>query len=232
MTAIWKGRLAWFWQEWLRPLLVVGIVLGSLRSAVADWNDVPSGSMKPTILEGDRIFVNKVAYDLKFPFTTWRLAEWADPQRGDIVVLWSPYDGQRLVKRVVGVPGDTIEVRAQRLRVNGHTASYGPLSDEEMARLENEGLPRSALRSETVESRSHAVMSEGMGGSGSSFGPVTVPHGRYFLMGDHRDDSFDSRFWGFADRERILGRASAVVLSLDRHHYLRPRWHRFFCPLG
>src|SRR5262249_61738075 len=96
------------WREWLRPLLVVLVVLFAVRSAVADWNDVPTGSMKPTILEGDRIFVNKLAYDLKVPFLGWRLIRWADPNRGDIIVFRSPADGTRLVKRVVGVPGGTI----------------------------------------------------------------------------------------------------------------------------
>ena len=117
------------WNEWVRPLLVLVIVLGSLRSAVADWNDVPSRSMEPTILPGDRIFVNKLAYDLKIPFTTVRILHWADPQRGDIVVLWSPYDGKRLVKRVVAVPGDLIEAKGHRLTLNGRPAQYVPFSD-------------------------------------------------------------------------------------------------------
>src|SRR6266540_2752238 len=77
------------WREWVKPLLVVLVVLFSVRSAVADWNDVPTGSMKPTILEGDRIFVNKLAYDLKVPFTTWHLAQWGNPGRGEVVVFFS-----------------------------------------------------------------------------------------------------------------------------------------------
>src|SRR5512140_2840639 len=104
-----------FWQEWVKPLLLTIIVLGSMRSALADWNDVPTGSMKPTILEGDRVFVNKLAYDLKVPFTTFHLATWSNPQRGDIVVFYSPQDGRRLVKRVVGLPGDTLELRDNHL---------------------------------------------------------------------------------------------------------------------
>src|SRR5690349_16666429 len=96
------------WREWLRPLFVSVLVLGSFRSAVADWNDVPSGSMKPTLLEGDRIFVNRMAYDLRVPFLGWSLVRRADPERGDIVVLWSPVDGRRLVKRAVAIPGDTV----------------------------------------------------------------------------------------------------------------------------
>jgi len=103
MNEVWKKRLIWLWNEWIKSLLIVVLVVGGFRSAIADWNDVPSGSMKPTILEGDRIVVNKLAYDLKVPFTKWRIARWTKPQRGDIVVLFSPADGKRLVKRVVGL---------------------------------------------------------------------------------------------------------------------------------
>src|SRR3954449_2152472 len=90
----------------LRSIALLALVIFAARSSLADWNDVPSGSMKPTILEGDRLYVNKLAYDLKIPFTTFHLAEWSNPQRGDIVVFFSPHDGQRLVKRAVGLPGD------------------------------------------------------------------------------------------------------------------------------
>src|SRR5690349_23095607 len=106
-----RSRARYWWGKEIRPLLLLALVLFSIRSSLADWSDVPSGSMKPTILEGDRIYVNKLAYDLKVPFTTWHIAEWGGPQRGEIVVFFSPKDGQRLVKRVVGLPGDTIELR-------------------------------------------------------------------------------------------------------------------------
>src|SRR5207302_3032432 len=108
-----------FWRQWVKPFAIVLLVLFGVRSAVADWNDVPTGSMKPTILEGDRIFVNKLAYDLKVPFLGWRLARWGGPERGEVIVFASPADGTRLVKRVVGVPGDRIEVADNRLWVNG-----------------------------------------------------------------------------------------------------------------
>jgi signal peptidase I len=111
----------------LRILAVMILIVTSLRSALADWNDVPSGSMKPTIEIGDRVVVNKLAYDLKIPFTTIEVAKWGDPKRGDIVVLFSPQNGTRLVKRVVAIPGDTISMEANELFVNGSAARWKPI---------------------------------------------------------------------------------------------------------
>src|SRR5439155_24601805 len=105
----------YLWREWLRPALLIAAIVFPLKSAVADWNWVPTGSMKPTILEGDLVLVNKLAYDLKVPFTLFRLAEWSNPQHGDIVVFFSPKDGTPLVKRVLAGPGDTIEMRDEGL---------------------------------------------------------------------------------------------------------------------
>src|SRR5438105_739084 len=122
-----KKPLLKFWRNYAQPFLFAAIVLTTFRSSIADWNDVPTGSMKPTILEGDRIFVNKLAYDLKVPFTTWHIAQWSDPKRSEIVVFYSPENGTRLVKRVVAVPGDRIEVRGGLLIVNDQPLSYGPL---------------------------------------------------------------------------------------------------------
>ncbi|MHC4609747.1 MAG: signal peptidase I, partial [Planctomycetota bacterium] len=96
MQIEWKTRLLKFWL-WVKPLLVVTVVLCTLRSAVADWNDVPTGSMKPTVLEGDRIFVKKLAYGLRVPFTDWWVRQWEGPRRGDVVVCFSPDTGERLV---------------------------------------------------------------------------------------------------------------------------------------
>ena len=107
-------RLKKAWRD-NKSLLVTIIILTAVRSAIADWNDVPTGSMNPTIVQGDRVFVNKLAYDLKVPFTTWHLAQWSNPKRGDIVVFFSPVDGTRLVKRVIGLPGDKIELADEHL---------------------------------------------------------------------------------------------------------------------
>ncbi len=211
-----------FWVEWLRPLAVIALVLGSFRSAVADWNDVPTGSMRPTVLEGERVFVNRVAYDLKVPFTTLRIAQWADPSRGDIVVCYSPHDGRRLLKRVVGVPGDRIEMKDNRLIVNGIAAHYQDttLRDGDTTILH-----------ETVDRRGHLVEVAGDSSAGATFGPVVVPPERYLVMGDNRDNSFDSRFFGFVPRSEILGRATRIVASVDPERSFRPRFERFFKPL-
>lgn len=224
----WKRHGKILWGEWLKPLLIIGLVMFSFRSAVADWNDVPTGSMKPTILEGDRIFINKVAYDLKFPFTRWRLAQWKDPAWGDVVVLRSPEDGKRLVKRVVGLPGDVLEVRGRILVRNGEPAVYRMLEIEGgMAYLDMEPPP--ALYTEAFDGRKHPIMLRGSGLHPP--GPFFVPEGTFFVMGDNRNNSRDSRYFGPVDRSAILGRATAVALSLDREHYYKPRWQRFFSNL-
>jgi signal peptidase I len=223
-----RVRAGVFWRERVRPLLVIAFLLGSFRSAVADWNDVPSGSMRPTILEGDRIFVDRTAYDLRVPFVGWRVVTRSEPARGDIVVFWSPVDGRRLVKRVVGVPGDTIAVRDGRVYLNGVPAHYGPLAVTDWGRLDAQAIdPRTVALETEGAAAPHPVMASAGWPGGPSFGPEVVPAGRYFVMGDHRDNSFDSRFWGYLDRDRIVGRARAVALSVDYERWT-PRWQRFF----
>jgi signal peptidase I len=217
-----------FWRYWVKPVAVVIVVLLTVRSAIADWNDVPTGSMKPTILEGDRILVNKLAYDLKVPFTRWHLLQWGDPERGEIVVFPSPRDEIRLVKRIVGTPGDVLELRENRLFVNGKPASYEPLDAavwRQLTVLDQEGH---SFWVETLGRKSHPVMKSLAPLGADNFGPVLVPRGHYFVMGDNRDGSFDSRFFGFVERDRIIGRATSVVMSLDLEHHLVPRWKRFF----
>src|SRR5215510_3748124 len=125
-----RSRARLWWRKEIQPLVILALVLFAIRSSLADWNDVPTGSMKPTIVEGDRVYVNKLAYDLKVPFTTWHLAQWGDPQRGDVVVFFSPHDGKRLVKRVIGLPGDTIELRNNVLLLNGQPTQYQPLPED------------------------------------------------------------------------------------------------------
>ena len=226
-----KDKMNRFWREWMRPLLVILIITSSFRSAIADWNDVPTGSMKPTIMEGDRIFVNKLAYDLKIPFTTAQVAQWDDPERGEVVVLFSPFDGKRLVKRVVGIPGDRIQLRDNQLYVNGKTIEYDPVDPKMIDDIPSAERPMFHFSLEDLTGRKHAVMITPGRGSLDSFDTIRVPPHHYFVMGDNRDNSFDSRHFGPVDRSQVVGRAVAVVASLNPSHYYLPRWHRFFTKL-
>ena len=143
----WLGRV---WRDWVRPIAVILVICGSFRSAVADWNDVPTGSMKPTILEGDRIFVNKLAYDLKVPFTTWPILEWGVPRRGDVVICYAPDSNERLVKRVVAVPGDTIAMRANRLFINGEPAVYDLLDADTLNQIDARSSTRLKVKNTII----------------------------------------------------------------------------------
>src|SRR6476620_8851138 len=169
--------------EEIKVFVLMLLVVSSLRSALADWNDVPTGSMKPTIQEGDRVVVNKLAYDLKVPFTTIEIAKWADPQRGDIVVLFSPVDGVRLIKRVIAVPGDRVAMLNNQLYVNGVAAKVaalqGPIPDEE------QGM--AWITDETLGAKTHKVMFTPQISALRSFPPTEVPKGYYWVMGDNRD---------------------------------------------
>ena len=217
------------WNEWGRPILLAVVIVLPLRASIADWYEVPSGSMQPTILEGDRIFVNKLAYDLRIPFTHWRIAEWDAPGRGDVVVFKSPYDGNRLVKRVIGLPGDRISMVDNRLYVNGEPVVYEPLNGETPRGL-NAPAPMQFMQEE-LPGRTHTVMLMPALRSIDTFPEQIVPPGRYFMMGDNRDNSADSRYIGFVERDRILGKATTVVLSLNYDNYHLPRWQRFFVGL-
>ena len=220
-----------WWRQEIRPLLILALVMFSVRSSLADWNDVPTGSMKPTILEGDRVFVNKLAYDLKVPFTTWHITEWSNPQRGDIVVFYSPKDGLRLVKRVIGLPGDTVELRNDQLIINGQPVEYAPADPEMAAQLSGIEREHGVFATEELPESPHAVMAINGVSAMLTFGPVQIPPGRYFMMGDNRDNSFDSRYFGTVARGQIVGRATGVVLSLNKENHWLPRWSRTFTSL-
>ncbi len=220
------GRL---WADWGRPFLIIVIVMSTLRSTVADWNHVPTGSMEPTILVGDRIFVNKLAYDLRLPFTMVRLTRWHSPQPGDLIVFRSPKDGRRVVKRVIGLPGDTVSLRSNRLSVNDEEARYQPLDASTLPYVASASLDFYDFQTESSRAlASHPIMTSPRLPSQATFGPVKVPDGHLFVLGDSRDDSFDSRFFGFVEKDRVFGRAHAIALSVDPTEGYKPRWGRFF----
>jgi signal peptidase I len=212
------SRWCRMWRGYLRPMLLTAVVLFAFRSTVIDWNFVPTGSMKPTIVEWDVVLVNKLAYDLKLPFVGKRVCTWDGPARGDIVVFDPPGTKDRYVKRVVGVPGDTLEMRDNRLFVNGRPAEYQLLPGEGADHLE--GV-------EAVAGRTHALMLSREPGGAASFGPTVVPAEHYFVLGDNRDNSADSRYFGFVSREKIAGRVGRVLISLDPVSDFAPRWSRW-----
>lgn len=221
------------WLEWRLTVFVVVFVIVPLKSSFADWNWVPTSSMNPTILEGDLVYVNKLAYDLRIPLTFKRASRWGDPKKGDIVVLFSPVDGTRLVKRVIGVPGDLLEMRSNILFVNGERLQYGRLPERAFAEMEPDLKARATFARETLGERGHAVMAiPAVATERRSFAPLLVPDGKYFVMGDNRDLSQDSRYFGFADREQIVGEATGVILSFNILDKYQPRVRRFFSELN
>lgn len=206
------------WARDNRGFALFMLLMLVFRSSFADWNTVPTASMKPTIVEGDRILVNKLAYDLRLPFTHLTLRRLAEPQRGDVVVFDSKVADNRLVKRVVGVPGDVVALRDNALVVNGLPSAYRDI----------EAGTQFVSAVETWGELSHGVrFAPGGVGAHSSFGPVRVPDGHYLVLGDNRDNSADSRYIGFVPRKEIVGKSETVVLSLDYDRYYLPRGDRF-----
>lgn len=217
-------------RTWLRSnrgFLVFLCCFGLFRTAVADWNPIPSGSMRPNLLEGDVVLVNRLAYDLKVPLTDTVLVHLGDPRRGDIVTFSSPADGTRLIKRIIGVPGDRIEMREEVLYVNGQPSTYvEPEALQEAVALFG---PRAAVRltERTASAPPRRVQwLEGIAAR-RSFEAIEVPPGQYLMLGDNRDNSADSRYFGLVPRERLIGRAHRVLVSADIQGAWRPRLERF-----
>ena len=227
MREEWRRKVVMIWKGWGLSLLSAILIATSFKSAIADWYNVPSGSMLPTILIGDRVFVNKLAYDLKFPYTTLQLVKWSAPKRGDIVVFLSPQDGTRLIKRVVGLPGDTIAMQDDRLLINGRFVHYGPLEKRIVDQIDRTEQAQYVFFSENLPGRQHAVVFTPSRPCRDSFRAMNVPDRKYFMMGDNRDNSADSRFFGLVDRKFVVGRTTMVVISREGS-FLHPRWDRFF----
>jgi signal peptidase I len=222
------------WHEWVRPILTVIIVLYAFRTTVMDWNDVPSGSMEPTIHPGDRIVVNKLSYDLTIPYTNIKIWRYSAPKRGDIVVFISPEkDRIRLVKRVIGVPGDRISMEQKQLTINGQPLRYEWSKDIEVISTGKGKLEEFRRGVEYLPGHEHALMiymkrDEPVH---MTLDEIVVPEGQYFMMGDNRDDSKDSRYYGLVDRDEIEGRAFAVALSFTDASIWKPNWGRWFSKL-
>ncbi len=225
----------WFLSTWKenKAFILFMALMFVFRSAVADWNEVPTGSMQPTIVEGDRLFVNKMAYDIRVPFTHLSLLKLSDPARGDIIVFDSKASDKRLVKRVVGIPGDSVELSNNILKINGEQLVYETVASEavtfEAVTFESTdaSLADVDLR-ENLLGVEHLIRVKKAGSRLSSFRAVTVPAGYYLALGDNRDNSADSRVIGFVPRNEIVGRSKSVVMSLNYDNFYLPRGDRFF----
>lgn len=209
------------WKEW-RGVVYFIFFMVLFRSAVADWYLVPTGSMKPTILEGDYVLTNRLAYQLKLPFTDTVLASWDAPRRGDIVVFDSPADGTRLVKRVVGLPGDRVAMLHNRIFINGEEVSYQGMNQQQAREVWPQHPP--LLLQERLGQVDHTVaVHDDRYSPYQSFPERVIPEGHYFMMGDNRDNSGDSRIFGTVDSHLIAGKADYILLSLDWGKSYLPR---------
>jgi signal peptidase I len=221
------ARVKSLWRDWRGFVLFIAIML-VFRSGVADWNQVPSGSMLPSILIGDRIVVDKLAYDLRVPFTLQRVARWEAPERGDVVTFPSPVDELLLVKRIVAIPGDRVSMQGNVLTINGEQAHYEEMDGAELDVPDTERRRYRYFR-EHLLGDERIVMFDRVPHPGANhFDELTVPAGMYLMLGDNRDNSSDFRVIGLVDGDRILGRAEAVAFSLDYDNYYAPRLDRFF----
>jgi signal peptidase I len=214
------------WIKENRGFIVLLICFGLFRTAIADWNPIPSGSMRPTLLEGDVVLVNRLAYDLKLPLTDVIAAHIGDPKRGDIVTFSSPADGKKLIKRLIGLPGDRVEMRDDVLFVNGVAAQY---NDPEvlMEPRESGGDTQAVRLIETLGQDKRRVQFLVGVPARNTFAPIEVPSGNYLMLGDNRDNSADSRYFGFVPRHLLIGQAHHVLASADIKGNWLPRLERF-----
>ncbi|MDR0779761.1 MAG: signal peptidase I [Pseudomonadales bacterium] len=184
------------------------IVLGVLcfRTAIADWNPVPTGSMEPTIYPGDVVLVNKTLLGPALPFTKGRLWAWQEPRRGDIITFQAPHVDEVYIKRVIGVPGDRIRTDGIRVLVNGVALPLTVIDDGNTS-----GILRAV---ETIDGREHYLQVNQRYLVQQLREEVVVPEQAYFVMGDYRNNSEDSRVFGFVPAANILGRATRLAVSV------------------
>ncbi len=201
--------------EYSRSLFPVLLIVLLFRSFLFEPFKIPSGSMIPTLLVGDFIVVNKFAYGVKLPVLNKKILSIGEPERGDVVVFRYPVDPSvNFIKRLIGLPGDTITYRDKELFINGEL-----VPKQESGRYTSDEVkcttPRAdaVLFRETVEDVEHDILLHER--SGSRNGQWIVPAGHYFVMGDNRDRSNDSREWGFVPEENMMGRAVGIWMNFD-----------------
>lgn len=208
-----------------RGFIVFLMCFGFFRLAIADWNPIPSGSMRPTLVEGDVVLVDRLAYDVKLPLSDIAIYQTGSPQRGDVITFTSPKDGVRLIKRLVAVPGDVVEMRDEVLYINGAAAEYA--APTTVAEPLDGGSTTPALRvRERIAGSERAVQFLPQVRAMRDFGPTLVPQENYFFLGDNRDNSADSRYIGWVPRHLLIGRAHHIVASADIKGNWLPRLER------
>lgn len=202
-----------------KQFFVFILLMSVFRSAVADWYTVPTGSMKPTIQEGDRVIVNKMAFDFLLPFTDISLLQIDKPKRGDIVVFDSQAANLRLIKRVIGLPGDSVAMSNDQVIVNGkHLPLSAAMNKPSFTKYLNSQIDNVNFYVKIDHSASNQL---------SNFSPVTVPSGHYLVLGDNRRNSADSRVYGFVPHKELKGKATYVAFSLNYENHFVPRKGRF-----
>jgi signal peptidase I len=209
-------------KELVRALVICFISVILVRSFVFELFKIPSSSMVPTLRIGDHIVVSKFNYGLTFPFTAWEFVNWSAPKRGDVIVFIYPKDESLYyIKRVIGLPGDKIEFKGKDLSVNGHVIPKQLVSDETEIKtvLGAEDPGAGQLYTETIDGVSHYVKYSNSSAFDYSKNPESyqVAADQFFVMGDNRDDSYDSRSWGNVPRHNIRGKAQVIWVSLDRN---------------
>jgi signal peptidase I len=190
------------WRENIEAILLAIVLALFIRTFIVQAFKIPSGSMKETLLIGDHILVNKFLYGVKLPFTSTTIIPYKEPQQGDIVVFKFPEDPDKdFIKRVVGVAGDVVEGRDKKIFVN-----HEPLNHDYGIHKDSRIVPGN------IQPR-------------DNFGPLVVPEKSLFVMGDNRDHSYDSRFWGFVNLKSVRGKAFLIYWSWDKSNF-GVRWKR------
>jgi len=216
-----KGKAEPLMVDYARSFFPIFLFVLLLRAFVVEPFRIPSGSMMPTLLVGDFILVNKFAYGLRMPVTKTRLVEIGEPRRGDVVVFRYPKNPKLdYIKRLIGVPGDRIAYRNKTLYVNGKVMPQKRIGTYDAVGSGKRMQGAWELR-ENLDGVEHSILVNprvpdfGPGCQVLADGEVTVPEGHYFVMGDNRDNSNDSRCWGFVPERNLVGKAFMIWLSFD-----------------
>ncbi len=205
-----------FYKEWMEPFLIAAIVALFIRQFIVEAFKIPSGSMIPTLTIGDHLLVNKFIYGPRIPFMDSRIFTWEKPKRGEIIVFKYPEnEDKNFIKRVVGLPGDKIQIINGKLYINDQAVPITPTEPPSDSSVE-EGLSfgKPAFYEEQLGTVEHAIQYL-IDQSNKNDGPWLVPRDSVFVMGDNRDNSQDSRVWGFVKFNKILGRAFIIYWSWD-----------------